>query len=147
MSIDFSTLKGLTIPEGVVTQITDASGNVLWKKISGIPITVSGFGGYGIMSDSNALVIIDGTKHSGIYTGEAQTYYVPAGTVITCQVCSPTTTAPATILLNGTTVLTVTGLAVPKYGTYEYTVNKPVSIHLEQVTFDTRNAGKITITD
>ena len=29
--IDFSTLKGLTIPEGVVTQITDASGRVLWS--------------------------------------------------------------------------------------------------------------------
>lgn len=29
--IDFSTLQGLTIPEGVVTQIADASGRVLWK--------------------------------------------------------------------------------------------------------------------
>lgn len=31
MSIDFSTLKGLTIPEGVVTQITDSNGTVIWK--------------------------------------------------------------------------------------------------------------------
>lgn len=30
MSIDFSTLQGLTIPEGVVTQITDESGRVIW---------------------------------------------------------------------------------------------------------------------
>lgn len=30
MSIDFSTLQGLTIPEGVVTQIADASGRVIW---------------------------------------------------------------------------------------------------------------------
>ncbi len=29
--IDFATLQGLTIPEGVVTQITDASGRVLWS--------------------------------------------------------------------------------------------------------------------
>lgn len=29
--IDFSTLQGLTIPEGVVTQIADANGEVLWK--------------------------------------------------------------------------------------------------------------------
>ena len=29
--IDFSTLQGLTIPEGVVAQITDASGRVLWS--------------------------------------------------------------------------------------------------------------------
>lgn len=28
--IDFSTLQGLTIPEGVVTQIADASGRVIW---------------------------------------------------------------------------------------------------------------------
>ena len=30
MSINFATLQGLTIPEGVVTQITDASGRVIW---------------------------------------------------------------------------------------------------------------------
>lgn len=35
--IDFSTLKGLTIPEGVVTQITDARGRILWKLESSIP--------------------------------------------------------------------------------------------------------------
>lgn len=29
--IDFSTLQGLTIPEGVVTQIADAGGRVLWE--------------------------------------------------------------------------------------------------------------------
>lgn len=42
MSIDFATLQGLTIPEGNVTQITDASGNVLWKKVSFIPIAELG---------------------------------------------------------------------------------------------------------
>lgn len=31
MSINFSTLQGLTIPEGVVTQIADASGRVIWS--------------------------------------------------------------------------------------------------------------------
>ena len=29
--IDFSTLKGLTIPEGVVTQISDENGYILWR--------------------------------------------------------------------------------------------------------------------
>ena len=33
--IDFSTLQGLTIPEGVVTQIADASGMVLWAVSGG----------------------------------------------------------------------------------------------------------------
>lgn len=31
MSINFATLQGLTIPEGVVTQIADASGRILWS--------------------------------------------------------------------------------------------------------------------
>ena len=40
MSIDFSTLQGLTIPEGVVTQITDASGRVIWAVQSSKPIVL-----------------------------------------------------------------------------------------------------------
>lgn len=31
-NIDFSTIKSLTIPEGVVKKITDSQGNVLWKE-------------------------------------------------------------------------------------------------------------------
>ena len=33
--INFSTLQDLTIPEGVVTQIADASGRVLWALSGG----------------------------------------------------------------------------------------------------------------
>lgn len=33
--MNFTTLQGLTIPEGVVTQITDASGRVIWAVKSG----------------------------------------------------------------------------------------------------------------
>lgn len=36
--IDFSTLQGITIPEGAVTQIADASGKVLWKLANDKPI-------------------------------------------------------------------------------------------------------------
>ena len=35
MSVNFSTLQGLTIPQGMVTQIADASGRVLWSVASG----------------------------------------------------------------------------------------------------------------
>lgn len=35
MSINFGTLQGLTIPQGVVTQITDAAGRVLWMLSGG----------------------------------------------------------------------------------------------------------------
>ena len=33
--IDFSTLQGLTLPEGVVMQITDESGRVIWAVSGG----------------------------------------------------------------------------------------------------------------
>ena len=32
MSIDFSQVKTITIPEGSVTKITDSNGNILWKE-------------------------------------------------------------------------------------------------------------------
>ena len=38
--IDFTTLQGLTIPEGVVTQITDESGRVIWALQSDEPIVL-----------------------------------------------------------------------------------------------------------
>ena len=41
MSINFSTLQGLTIPEGVVTQITDASGVVLWTSSKPVVLEVA----------------------------------------------------------------------------------------------------------
>ena len=40
--MNFATLQGLTIPEGVVTQITDASGRVIWNKVSFVPIAELG---------------------------------------------------------------------------------------------------------
>lgn len=38
--MNFATLQGLTIPEGVVTQITDASGRVLWALQDDVPIVL-----------------------------------------------------------------------------------------------------------
>ena len=32
MAIDLTQVKSLTIPEGEVTKITDANGNVIWQK-------------------------------------------------------------------------------------------------------------------
>lgn len=32
MSMNFSTIQGVTIPEGVVTQIADTFGNILWTS-------------------------------------------------------------------------------------------------------------------
>ena len=38
--IDFSALKGLTIPEGVVTEISDESGAVLWSANKKASVTI-----------------------------------------------------------------------------------------------------------
>lgn len=74
--MNFATLKGLTIPEGNVTQITDASGRVLWKQApSGAKVSIVASGDFG------ARVVIDGITY-----GTASTELtVPIGTVITCK--------------------------------------------------------------
>lgn len=71
--MNFATLKGLTIPEGVVTQIADASGNVLWSAVKKVTITIEGNGG------DYAHVVIDGVTYN-----TATTVEVPIGTVISC---------------------------------------------------------------
>ena len=38
--MNFVTLQGLTIPEGVVTQITDASGRVIWSAVKSVPVVL-----------------------------------------------------------------------------------------------------------
>lgn len=40
MSIDFSSAKGLAIDEGVVTQVADEAGNVLWKLKTSEPVVL-----------------------------------------------------------------------------------------------------------
>lgn len=37
MSIDFSQVKTITIPEGSVTKITDSAGNILWADDTKYP--------------------------------------------------------------------------------------------------------------
>lgn len=86
--IDFSTLKGLTIPEGAVTQITDAAGNVLWKQApSEAKITIIGNGG------NYANVVIDGVTYN-----TAAEVTVPIGTVITPTI--PSTAQGAGVYYN-----------------------------------------------
>ena len=41
MSIDFATIKGWEIPEGIVKQVTDASGRVLWCAVKMVKLTLT----------------------------------------------------------------------------------------------------------
>ena len=103
--INFSTLQGLTIPEGVVTQIADASGRVLWSAVEKVVITLTGT----IASGGN-YVEYNGIKYTSTCTFEAV-----VGDTIT--VYCGTVPSSATIYLNGAQVST--GLAST---TYVYTV-------------------------
>lgn len=72
--INFSTLKGLTIPEGVVTQIADASGRVLWSKSRTATITISNTGNRGSCNIS----------HNGTIYYTPTTFTANIGDTISC---------------------------------------------------------------
>ena len=64
MSIDFSTLQGLTIPEGVVTEIKDSLGRVIWAAGGKIParlavkkVTATTYAGETSYPDENFILL------------------------------------------------------------------------------------------
>lgn len=101
--MNFATLQGLTIPEGVVTQITDASGAVIWSAVEKVTITLTG-------TAAGSYAEYKGTKYYYPSTFEAA-----VGDQITMYagVCP----SSATIYLNGQQV--ASNLAKV---TYSYTV-------------------------
>jgi hypothetical protein len=120
--MNFANLTGLTIPEGVVTQITDASGRVLWKQApKEATVTITGSGGNANM----VWVTINGVDYRA-----ASSVNVPIGTVITCNPFG-------SVILNEQTV------ANGKPITYNYTVTKNVTINLSW----RQGTGTITITE
>lgn len=101
--MNFATLKGLTIPEGNVTQITDAIGRVIWSAVEKVTITLTG-------TSSSCYAEYKGTKYYYPSTFEAA-----VGDQITMYagICP----SAATIYLNGTTVASALAEV-----TYSYTV-------------------------
>lgn len=99
--MNFATLKGLTIPEGNVTKITDASGRALWNAgPKTVKLNIAGTG-----TVFCYVQIGDGQPHYG-----GTTVNVPVGTVLKC-VATPDTANPSlpadkigTVILNGTKV-------------------------------------------
>jgi hypothetical protein len=104
--INFATLKGLTIPEGNVTQIADSTGRVLWKQApSGATVNLV------VSSNYAKAVIIGGQSYSS-----STVLTVPIGTLVTLSGFD-------TVYLNNR-VQTQSG------GKYEYTVVGNVDITL-----------------
>lgn len=135
MSIDFSTLQGLTIPEGKVTKITDAVGQVLWeeKKAEMVTVTVT-TNGVSWNSDY-AKVTIDGQVYDGSTTHELT---LPVGTIIHCKV--DRTGTSGSIILNGTNL----GSAPLSY---DYEVISDCTIQIWDISIMGKHNGMIVITD
>jgi hypothetical protein len=149
--IDFSKVKGLTIPEGSVTKITDANGRVLWNANIKVTITSSFLGMNGdtasITVNSPMLFSPDATNPS--YKTKTWTVSVadepdciieiPVNSTIECTVSRDKGNADSYISLNGTRV--VTG-----EGTYIYTVTGDATITIADE-YSQGDYGMITITD
>lgn len=137
--IDFSTLKGLTIPEGVVTQIADASGVVLWSAKRSAKVTITSVCN-GIMGDTSHIKIVSDTVIFEAYAYDMPncTIEVPIGSTIECTVSRNKGNADSSISLNGTKVMTE--------GTYVYTVTGNVAVDVSD-RYSMGEYGVITITE
>lgn len=134
--IDFSKLESLTIPEGVVKQITDASGRVLWSVK--IPVTIT----YSLGStnfDMYCHVI-----HKGIEYTESGSFIANIGDTILVR-CSPGGTYnSANIYLNKEQIPVAN--ASHTYAEYNYKVVSDATI-VKDTGSATTYRGAIFITD
>ena len=137
--MDFSTLQGVTIPEGVVTQIADANGVVLWSAKRNAIITITSECN-GIMGDTAHIKIVSETENFEAYAYDMPncTIEVPIGSTIECTVSRNKGNADSSISLNGTKVLTE--------GTYIYTVTGNVAVDVSD-RYTMGEYGVITITE
>lgn len=137
--IDFATLQGVTIPEGVVAQIADASGRVLWSAKRTAKVTITSVCN-GINGDTAHIKIVSDTVIFEAYAYDMPncTIEVPVGTTIECTVTRNKENADSSISLNGTKVLTE--------GTYIYTVTGNVAVDVSD-RYSMGEYGVITITE
>lgn len=152
--IDFSTLKGITIPEGAVKQIADASGRVLWSATKIAKVTITSVCN-GINGDTASITVTSPEAFAPdpanpnnttttwtvyAYNMPDCTIEIPAGSTIACVVRDTKTAENRCYVeLNGTKVLNGAG-------TYTYTVTKDASVHVEDK-YTMGEYGMITITE
>lgn len=151
--IDFSKLKGLTIPEGVVTKITDESGRVLWSAVKMVSILITSLWN-GIDGDMASITVRteepfapDPSKPNDkvntwtvyVYDQPNRTIEIPEGSTIECTVDDSKASNRCYVNVNGVEVLS-------DPGTYVYTVTCDASIHLEDK-YTQGEYGMVTITE
>lgn len=138
--IDFSTLKGLTIPEGVVTQIADASGRVLWSAVKNVTVTIN-------EPDKYCYFQFDNEANLGNQLASG-TYEVPEGTVLHCLIYPHSGSddledCRSSIYVNGVE-MAGEKLRGDEKLRYQYTITKNTTVYS---TFDSSNGSDIYITE
>lgn len=149
--IDFTTVKGITIPEGEVTKITDASGRVLWNRAEIVKVTIQSTCN-GINGDTASITITsaepfapDQTKPNETVTTwtaavweEPNGYIlIPAGSTIACTVNDTKQSNRCYVTVNGEYVLQAPG-------TYIHTVTGDTRVQMSD-TYEMGEYGMINI--
>lgn len=151
--IDFSTVQEVAIPEGVVTQIADESGKVLWSRMRTAMVKITSQC-VGINGDTSSITITsaepfapDPSNPSNTVTEWTVVCYempnctieIPIGSTIECVVRDTKQSNRCYITLNGTNV-------VEGPGTYLYTVKRNVTVDVSDK-YSMGEYGAITITE
>lgn len=128
---DFSAYKDWAIPEGKVKQVTDEAGNVLWKAVENLTVTMTQ------ANPNNVTAYIVYTIGINITViSEPGTYQVPAGTEMRAYVVHKgnLTDVHPYIIFNGTSVGT-SGSEGPYYdetyfAKYDFTLTKDITFYV-----------------
>lgn len=147
--IEFSTLQGVTIPEGAVTQIADANGVVLWSAKRNAVVTITSTCN-GINGDTSRITVISTEPFANpsgtttTWTVEAWempncTIEIPIGSTIECYVRDTKQSNRCSVFVNDVEVLT-------NPGTYIYTVTGNVAVDVSDM-YSMGEYGIITITE
>lgn len=122
--MDFSKVKSLTIPEGVVTQIADASGRVLWSAVKPVTVTIqpnpSGVTSYLSYMKGNEEVRIS----------EPGTHNVPEGTQVSAHAEVAGYSNPG-FYWNGTYLKTGFASGGKTWIDYEFTLTQNITFRCE----------------
>ena len=151
--MDFASVKGLTIPEGEVTQIEDENGNVIWSAVQKAMVTITSECN-GINGDTSSITVTSAEPFAPDPTNPSETttswtvvcwempsctIELPAGSTIECTVRDTKSSNRCYVALNGTNVQTGAG-------TYLYTVTRDVTVHVADA-YSQGEYGTIIITE
>lgn len=127
VSMDFTGVKAITIPEGAVKKITNQAGHVLWEKPSvseDVKVTIKGYG------DPDYCYV----KLGGVMYTDPATISVPSGTTLE---------AYSTGVYRGTITLDGTHVSSGKPATHTMAVDSALTVNL---VFDSTLFSGIEIT-